>query len=45
MDEVRAALQSANQGLPLGELLGGNQSVTLEAGPLLASAHDIKSVI
>ena len=45
VDEVRGALQSANQGLPLGELLGGNQSVTLEAGPLLASAQEVADIM
>eukprot|EP01034_Spumella_vulgaris_P035509 gene35508-43779_t len=36
--ELSQALQSANAGLPLGELLAGNRAVQLEAGPFLASA-------
>ena len=43
--DLRNALQSANQGMPLGELLGGNQSVALEAGPFLRDARDIGELV
>jgi len=45
VDDLRNALQSANQGLPIGELLGGNQSVALEAGPFLRNARDIGELV
>ncbi len=45
VDDVRATLQSANQGLPVGELLGGNQSVLIEAGPFLAHAHEVADLV
>ena len=34
--ELRQALQAANMGAPVGELLGGNRSVAVEAGPFCA---------
>ena len=43
--DLRQALQSANVGAPLGELVAGNQSVTLEAGPFLRSAQDLESLV
>lgn len=45
VDDLRAALQSANQGLPVGELLGGNQSVTLHSGPFLAHAQEVADIL
>ena len=33
--DLRQALQSANLGLPVGELLAGNRAVAVEAGPFL----------
>ncbi len=39
--DLRAALQSANQGLPVGELLAGNQAVALEAGAFLTQASEV----
>ncbi|MDC8772960.1 efflux RND transporter permease subunit [Roseateles albus] len=43
--ELQQTLQSANLGLPLGELLQGNRAVTLEAGPFLSSARDVAELI
>jgi len=43
--DLRQALQSANLGLPVGELLGGNRSVSLEAGPYLASASEVAELV
>jgi multidrug efflux pump subunit AcrB len=43
--DLRNVLQSANLGLPLGELLGGNRSVALEAGPFLRDARDIGELV
>lgn len=43
--DVRMALQSANLGLPVGELLGANQSVAIEAGPHLAQASDVADLV
>ncbi|MBS0465727.1 MAG: efflux RND transporter permease subunit [Proteobacteria bacterium] len=45
VDALRQALQSANMGLPVGELLGGNQSVAIEAGPFLANATEVGELI
>ena len=41
VQDLRGALQSANMGLPVGELIAGNQAVALEAGPFLAQATDV----
>ncbi len=43
--DLRNALQSANLGLPVGELLGGNRSVALEAGPFLRDARDVGELV
>ncbi len=43
--DLRGALQAANQGLPVGDLLGGNQAVSLEAGPWLSSARDLEELV
>ena len=43
--DLRQALQSANQGLPVGELLRGNQAVALETGPFLHDAQDVGELI
>jgi multidrug efflux pump subunit AcrB len=45
VEELRQALQSANLGAPVGELLGGNRSVALEAGPFLRDARDVGGLI
>ncbi|MEJ6004345.1 efflux RND transporter permease subunit [Paucibacter sp. AS339] len=43
--DLRQALQSANAGLPIGELLQGNKAIALEAGPFLSSAGDVEELI
>lgn len=43
--DLRMALQSANLGLPVGELIAGNKSVSIEAGPYLAQASDVADLI
>ncbi|MEY5100210.1 MAG: hypothetical protein RJA36_2929 [Pseudomonadota bacterium] len=43
--DLRLSLQSANLGLPVGELLAGNRSVALEAGPWLASAEEVAQLV
>ncbi|WP_404299187.1 efflux RND transporter permease subunit [Alicycliphilus denitrificans] len=45
VDELRQALQSANMGLPVGELLSGNRSVAIEAGPFLAHAQEVADIV
>ncbi len=45
VDELRQALQSANQGLPVGELLAGDRSVSIEAGPFLAHAREVADIV
>jgi multidrug efflux pump subunit AcrB len=43
--ELRAALQSANAGMPVGDLLGGNRSVAVEAGVFLSKASDVADLV
>ena len=43
--EIRGALQSANQGMPVGDLLQGNQAVLVEAGPYLTDARDVADLV
>ncbi len=43
--DLRMALQSANLGLPVGELLGGNRSVAIESGPFLQGADDVADLV
>jgi multidrug efflux pump subunit AcrB len=43
--DLRQALQSANQGLPVGELLGGNRAVAVEAGPFLQHAREVAELV
>ncbi len=43
--ELRQALQAANAGAPLGELLGGNRAVAVEAGPYLRDARDVGELV
>ena len=43
--ELRSALQSANMGLPVGELISGNQSVAIEAGPYLSTAAEVADLV
>jgi multidrug efflux pump subunit AcrB len=43
--DLRGALQSANLGLPLGELLSGNRAVALESGPFLKDASEVADLV
>ena len=43
--DLRMALQSANAGLPVGELLGGNRSLQLEAGGFLENATEVGELL
>ncbi|WP_406625747.1 efflux RND transporter permease subunit [Acidovorax sp. SDU_ACID1] len=43
--ELRGALQSANLGLPVGDLLAGEKTVALEAGPFLSSADEVAELV
>ena len=43
--DLRIALQSANLGLPVGELLGGNRSVAIESGPFLQGANEVADLV
>jgi multidrug efflux pump subunit AcrB len=43
--ELRQALQSAHLGAPVGELLGGDRAVTLEAGPYLSHAREVGELV
>jgi multidrug efflux pump subunit AcrB len=45
VNDLRAALQSANLGLPVGELITGNKSVSIEAGPYLSSASEVADLM
>jgi multidrug efflux pump subunit AcrB len=43
--DLRHALQSAHLGAPVGELLGGNRSVAIEAGPFLRDAREVGELV
>jgi multidrug efflux pump subunit AcrB len=43
--ELRQALQGANVGAPLGELLGGNRTVAVEAGAYLRDAQEVGELV
>lgn len=43
--DLRRALLSANQGLPVGELLAGNRAVAVEAGPFLRDAEELAALV
>ncbi len=45
VSDLRAALQSANLGLPVGELLAGNRSVAVESGPFMSRAADAEELV
>ncbi len=45
VDDLRRALQSANLGSGVGELLGGNRAVALEAGPFLRDAREVGEIV
>jgi multidrug efflux pump subunit AcrB len=43
--DLRAALQSANLGLPVGELLSANRALAVESGPFLKDARDVADLV
>jgi multidrug efflux pump subunit AcrB len=43
--DLRGALQSANLGLPVGDLLTGNSAVAVESGPFLKDAREVGEVV
>lgn len=43
--DVRNTLQGANMGLPVGELVLGNQTVQIDAGAWLGTAHDVANLM
>ena len=45
VQDMRMALQSANMGLPVGELIVGNKSIAIEAGPFLSQASDVADLV
>ena len=45
VNAVRGALQSANMGAPIGNLLGGQQTVYVETGAHLRNAQDVAELI
>ncbi len=45
VQDLRQTLQSANLGLPLGEMLRGNRSIELHAGEVLRNAHDVGQLV
>lgn len=45
VDDMRRALQSANLGLPMGDLVSGNRAVRLESGPFLEDARAVEELV
>ncbi len=45
ISDLRRSLQSANLGLPAGELLGSNRALAIEAGGFLSSARDAEDLV
>jgi multidrug efflux pump subunit AcrB len=43
--ELRQALQAANTGAVVGELLGGNRAMAVEAGPYLRNAREVGDLV
>ena len=43
--DLRTALQSANRGLPIGDLLSSNHTIALEAGDFFKDAQDIADLV
>jgi multidrug efflux pump subunit AcrB len=43
--DLRQALQSANLGLPVGDLLSANHTIAIESGPFLADARAVAELI
>jgi multidrug efflux pump subunit AcrB len=45
VSDLRLALQSANLGLPVGELISGNRAVAIESGPFLRQASEVGELV
>ena len=45
VQDLRTALQTANMGMPVGELLGANQSVAIESGLYLSQASEVADLV
>jgi multidrug efflux pump subunit AcrB len=45
VQDIRQALISANQGLPIGDLLDANRRIQIEAGPWLSQAQDLEDLV
>jgi multidrug efflux pump subunit AcrB len=45
VQDLRMALQSANMGLPAGELISGNKSISVDVGPFLSNAADVADLV
>ncbi len=45
VSDLRRALQAANLGLPVGELLAGNRAVAVESGPFLKDAREVGELL
>ena len=45
VSDLRGALTSANLGLPVGDLLAGSRTVSVEAGPFLKSAQEVGDLV
>ncbi len=45
VSDLRAALQSANQGMVVGEMISANKSLTIEAGPYFQQAADVGELL
>ncbi len=43
--DLRQALQSANLGLPVGELVSGDRAVAVESGPFMRDARDVEEIV
>jgi multidrug efflux pump subunit AcrB len=43
--DLRQALQSANLGLPIGDLVSGDRTVAVESGPFLRDARDVEEIV
>jgi multidrug efflux pump subunit AcrB len=43
--DIRNSLQSANAGMPVGDLLSGNRAVAVEAGPYFENAQDLAELV
>jgi multidrug efflux pump subunit AcrB len=45
VETMRRALQSANMGAPLGEIISNNQAIAVEVGQYLADAQDVAELV